>query len=197
MSCYGCRPKWRQGDLNLGHSTRCRRNAGQVEAADGLVVVGHGALALQHVDLDLGLVVGSGAEDLALLGGDGGVGVDELGHHAAEGLDTQRQRCHVEQQHVLHLAGEHTALDGGADGDHLVGVDALAGHFAEELFDFLLHGGDTAGAADEDNLVDVAVAEASILHSLAARLDGGADKVVFRFYSPFTQILIKYYVPPR
>ena len=58
-----------EGDLNLGHSTRCRRNAGQVEAADGLVVVGHGALALQHVDLDLGLVVGSGAEDLALLGG--------------------------------------------------------------------------------------------------------------------------------
>ena len=30
-----------------------------------------------------------------------------------------------------HLAGEHTALDGGTDGDHLVGVDALAGHLAE------------------------------------------------------------------
>ena len=73
MSCCGCRPKWRQGDLNLGHSTRCWRDAGEVEAADGLVVVGHGALALQHVDFHLGLVVGGGAEDLALLGGDGGV----------------------------------------------------------------------------------------------------------------------------
>ena len=105
-----------EGDLNLGHPTRCWRNAGQVEAADGLVVVGHGTLALQDVDFDLGLVVGSGAEDLALLGGDGGVGVDELGHHAAQRLDTQRKRSYVEQQHVLHLAGEHTALDGGADG---------------------------------------------------------------------------------
>ena len=82
MSCYGCRPQWRQGDLNLRPSTRCWRNAGQVEAADGLVVVGHGTLALQDVNLDLGLVrssssravaVGSGAEDQALLGGDGGV----------------------------------------------------------------------------------------------------------------------------
>jgi len=146
-----------EGDLNLGHSTRRRRNAGQVEAADGLVVVGHGALALQHVDLHLGLVVGSGAEDLTLLGGDGGVGVDELGHHTAESLDTEAQRSDVEQQHVLHLAGEHTALDGGADGDHLVGVDALAGYLAEELFDLLLHGGDTAGAAHEDDLVDIAV----------------------------------------
>ncbi len=35
-----------EGDLNLGHSTRCWRNAGQVEAADGLVVVGHGTFAL-------------------------------------------------------------------------------------------------------------------------------------------------------
>ena len=84
-----------------------------MEAADGLVVVGHGALALQHVDFDLGLVVGGGAEDLALLGGDGGVGVDELGHHAAEGLDAEAQRGDVEQQHVLDFAGEHTTLDGG------------------------------------------------------------------------------------
>lgn len=79
VSCYGCRPKWRQGYLNLRHSTRCWRYAGQVEAANGLVVVphcicidsrlfgspdgvGHGALTLQHVDLHFGLVVGSGRE---------------------------------------------------------------------------------------------------------------------------------------
>ena len=37
----------------------------------------------------------------------------------------------IEQQHVLHLVGEHTALDGGTDGDHLVGADVLAEHVAE------------------------------------------------------------------
>ena len=79
-----------EGDLNLRYSTRCWRNACQVEAADSLVLVGHRTLALQHVDFHLGLVVGSGAEHLALLGGDSGVGVNQTGHHTAEGLDTQR-----------------------------------------------------------------------------------------------------------
>ena len=37
----------------------------------------------------------------------------------------------IEQQHVFHFARQHTALDGSADGDHLVGIDTLAGHFAE------------------------------------------------------------------
>ena len=45
--------------------------------------------------------------------------------HAAQGLDAQRQRGHVEQQHVLDLALEHAALDGRADGDDFVRVHAL------------------------------------------------------------------------
>jgi hypothetical protein len=32
---------------------------------------------------------------------------DQLGHHAAQGLDAQRQRGHVEQQHVLDVALQH------------------------------------------------------------------------------------------
>jgi hypothetical protein len=34
-----------------------------------------------------------------------------LGEHAAERLDAERERGHVEQQHVLHFALEHAALD--------------------------------------------------------------------------------------
>ena len=41
---------------------------------------------------------------LRRLGRDGGVLLDELGHDAAERLDAERQRRHVEQQHVLDLA---------------------------------------------------------------------------------------------
>ena len=84
-----------EGDFNLGYSTWRRRDACQVEAADGLVVVGHGAFALQHVDLHLGLVVGSGREHLRFLGGNGGVGVDEPGHHTAEGLNAEAQGAKV------------------------------------------------------------------------------------------------------
>ena len=42
--------------------------------------------------------------------------LDELGHHATEGLDAEGQRGHVQQQHVLDVALQHATLDGGADG---------------------------------------------------------------------------------
>ncbi len=91
---------------------------------------GHLALALVDLDHHRGLVVVGGAEDLRPLGGDRGVALDELGHHAALGLDAETQRGDVEQQHVLDLALEHTGLQDGADGDDLVGVDALVGLLA-------------------------------------------------------------------
>ena len=43
---------------------------------------------------------------------------------AAEGLDGQGQRRHVEQQQILDLAGQHARLHGRADGDDFIGVDA-------------------------------------------------------------------------
>lgn len=47
---------------------------------------------------------------LNLLGRDGGVTVDELGHNAAEGFDTQRQGSNVQQQDVLHASPQDTSL---------------------------------------------------------------------------------------
>ena len=98
-----------------------------MEAAEGLIVSRHLALALKHVDLNGGLVVGSGGEDLALLGGDGGVALDELGAHAAEGLNAEGQRSDIQQEDVLDVAAENAALNGRADSDALIGVDALEG----------------------------------------------------------------------
>ena len=72
-------------------------------------------------------------ENTRLLRRDGRVALDQPRHHAAQRLDAQRQRRHVEQQHVLDLAGEDRGLDGRADGDDLVRVDALVGLLAEEL----------------------------------------------------------------
>ena len=74
-----------------------------------LLYCGHLALALEDVDLNRGLVVSGGGEDLALLGGDGGVAVDELGEHAAHGLDAQGQGGDVQQQQALDVAAEHAA----------------------------------------------------------------------------------------
>lgn len=75
---------------------------------------------------------------LALLGGDGGVPVDELGEDSAQCLDAQRQWRHIQQQHVGDVARQHATLDGGADGHSLVGVHRLAGSSAEQVLHRLL-----------------------------------------------------------
>lgn len=75
---------------------------------------------------------------LALLGGNGGVPVDEFGEDSAQGLDAQRQGRHVQQQHVGDVARQHAALDGGADGHGLVRVHRLAGSAAKQVLHRLL-----------------------------------------------------------
>jgi hypothetical protein len=114
----------------------------------------------------------------AELGRDGGVLLDHLGHHAAQGLDAQAQRGDVQQQHVLALAAQHLALDGGTDGHRLVRVDVLARLLAEELLDLLLHLGHARHAADQDHVVDVAELDAGVLDRDAAGLDRALDQLV-------------------
>ena len=84
-----------KGNLDLRDSSSRRRNSIQTELAQGLVVSGELALALYHVNINSGLIVGRGGEDLALLGGDGGVALDQSGRYAAHGLDGQGQGGNV------------------------------------------------------------------------------------------------------
>src|SRR6266566_1928730 len=58
------------------------------------------------MDFDRRLVVLSRREHLRLLRRNRGVAGDEDRRDSAQRLDTERQRCDVEQQDVLHLAGE-------------------------------------------------------------------------------------------
>jgi hypothetical protein len=92
------------------------------------------------------------------------------GEHAAQRLDAQRQRGHVEQQHVLDVALQHAGLDRRAHGDDLVRVDALVRLLAEEL----LHDSCTLGMRvmpPTSTTSSISAAEAGILQRLAARLD--------------------------
>src|SRR5690606_8706373 len=100
-----------KGYLNLRDTARRGRDAVQNELAKRLVVLRSRALTLHHVDLHLVLVVSRGAEDLALRDRDRGVALDNRRRDAAQRLDAERQRRHVEQQHVLDLAAEHARLD--------------------------------------------------------------------------------------
>ena len=170
--------------LDLRHAARCGRDAFEVEAPQGAVALRHFALALQDVNLDARLVIGGGGERLALALGNGGVALDQPGHDAAEGLDAQRQRRHVQQQHVLHVAGQHAALHRSAHGHHLVRVHRLVRRLAEEALHLLLHQRHAGGAANQHHLVDAAGRQVGVLQRLLARLDAALDEVLDHLLEP-------------
>ena len=116
-----------EGDFDLRH-----RRGGRAampsswKLPSSLLSREHRALALADADVHRRLVVGGGGEDLRLLGRDGGVALDHRGGARRPSVSMrERQRGDVEQQHVLDIALEHAALDGGADGDDFVRVHAL------------------------------------------------------------------------
>ena len=137
----------------------------------------HGAFALEGLDFDRGLAVRRGGERLALAGRNRGVALDQLGEHAAQGFDTERQRSHVEQQHVFDFAAEHAALNRRAYRDHFIGVHALVGLFVEELLDDGLDARDAGGTADQNDFVDLVRRHVGVLHGLFAGADGALEDV--------------------
>ncbi len=183
-----------EADLDLRDAPRRRRDAGELELAERLVVGGHLALALEHVDLHARLVVLGRREDLRLAGRDRRVAVDQLGPHAALGLDAEGQRGHVEQQHVLDVAGQHARLDRGAHGHDLVRVHAAVRVLAGQLLDLLLHGRHARHAAHEDDVLDAVLADARVLDRLLGRGDHAVEQVgrqlvQLRAGEPLVQVL--------
>ena len=144
-----------EGDLDLGHAHPGRRNSLEVEVAEEAVVAGHRPFALVDLDGDGRLVVLGRGEDFLLFGRDRRVPRDQHGHHAALGFQAERERGDVQQEDLLDVAGQDRALDGRADGDDLVGVDALVRLLAEDFLDDLLDAGHAGRAADQDHLVDL------------------------------------------
>ncbi|EGP45431.1 putative NAD-specific glutamate dehydrogenase [Achromobacter insuavis AXX-A] len=163
-------------DFDLRHATRRRRDPFEVELAQGLVARGNFTLALEHLDRHGRLVVVGGREGLREAGRDGRVLLDHLGHHAAQGFNTQGQGGDVQQQHVLAIARQHGTLDGGASGDGFVGVHVLARILAEEFLHLFLDLGHAGHAADQDHVVDVGNLHAGVLDGHAAGFDGAFDQ---------------------
>ena len=76
------------------------RDLAEHELAEQVVLVGALALALEHADLHRALVVARGREHVRLAHGHRGVALDQRREVAVEGGDAERERRHVEQQHV-------------------------------------------------------------------------------------------------
>jgi len=129
-----------KGDFHLRNAARGWRNAVQAEATECHIIICHWAFSLQHMDVHGCLAVLGGREGFSFLDRNGGVAFDQASHDAAQGFHTQRKRGHIQQQHVLDIASQHAALDGCANGDNLIRVDALVGLLAiGVLFEEFLH----------------------------------------------------------
>ena len=169
-----------EGDLDLRNTTGSGRNASKLELAEDVVVLGHGTLTLEHLDQDHGLVISGSREDLALAGRDGSVAGNQLGHDSTSSLDTQSQRVDVHQHNLLSslLTRQNSRLNGRPERDSFVGVDALGGLLTTEvLLDEGLDLGDTGGATDEDNVVDLGLLDVGILENLLDGLDGLLEEI--------------------
>ena len=148
------------------------------EAAEGLVVGSHLALALQHVDLDGGLAVRGGEKICVCLTGMVVLRSMSLVNTPPIVSMPRDSGGHVQQHDVFHVAAEHAGLNGRADGHALIRVDALVGLLAGDALHGFLHGGDTGGTAHEDDLVDVLGGDAGVLHGLIERTDGLVDQIL-------------------
>merc|ERR1719197_436639 len=171
-----------EGDVDLGDAAGHRRDAGEVELAELVVVLGARALALEDLNRDRRLVVRVGGEGLRLLGRYGRVARDEDGHDLAGRLEAEREGRHVEEEEVLRLgragAREDRRLDDRAVRDGLVGVDRLRRlltikEVRKELDDLR----DTGRAADKDDVVDLVLGHLGVAEHLLDRLHGTTEEV--------------------
>ncbi|GET90855.1 heat shock 70-related protein 1, mitochondrial precursor, putative [Leishmania tarentolae] len=164
--------------LHLRHAAGGGRDAHQVELTHHLVVRRHLALALEHLDPNLRLVVRCRRERLALLRRDRRVLRDHAREHAAERLNAQRQRRHVQQHKPLHVAAQHAAQRRGTKRHGLVGVHAAEWVLLEELLHLLHHLRHARHPAHKHNIVDLLQLHASVLHALLARRNRPLDQLL-------------------
>jgi len=154
-----------ESDLDLRDATGSHGDSLEVEIAKLLVVLGELALTLEDGDADLGLVVGGGREDLSLLGGNGRVSVDESGEDSTHGLDTEGKGCNIEQEDILDVTGKNGSLNSSAYSDGLIGVDTTVGQLVEEVLNGFTDLGDTAGAADHEDFINLVLGQTGVLEA--------------------------------
>src|SRR5690606_323745 len=105
------------------------------------------------------------------------VAVDELDEKPAAGLEAEAERQNVEEDDILDVAGQNTALDRGTHRHDLIGIYLGRRLFAEDLFDGAGDDRRTGLAADEYHLVDIFGLELGVPERLLAGLDRALDEI--------------------
>ena len=85
-----------KGNLDLWNTSSCWWDTIQTELSKGLIISGKLSLTLYYMDINSSLVICSGREDLALLGRDGCISLDQSGCNTTHGLDRQGQWSNIQ-----------------------------------------------------------------------------------------------------
>ena len=110
-------------------------------------------------------------------GNDGSEDVALHGDTEGEGNDIKEEE--ISSLGGGSLAGEDTGLDGGTVGDSLVGVDALLELLAtEKVAEELLDLGNTGGATNENDLIDLVLGNVGVLEDLSNRVKGTGESLL-------------------
>ena len=125
------------------------------KTSQGFVAGRHFPFTLEHMDGNGGLAVSRRGKNLALFGGNRGVFLDQAGHHAAKGFDTQRKRGHIQQKDIFDIALEHPPLNRCAQCHHFIRVDPLVRLSFKYLPDHFLNRRHSCHTADQDHFVDI------------------------------------------
>jgi len=180
-----------EGDFDLGNSAGSGWDSGKIELAKKMVVLGHRSLSLIDLDGDSGLVVAVGGEGLGLLGGDGGVPLDERSHDSTSGLNTKGKRCNVEEEEIAHsfrgISGEDGSLNCSSIGNSLVRIDRFVELLSiEEILEKLLDLGNPGGSSNEHQIIDARLVHLGISHGLLYGLQGSFEQVRAELLEPGT-----------
>jgi hypothetical protein len=160
-----------EGDLNLWNTSSSWWDSLKVEFTENMVILGHLSLSLEHLDQDTGLVILISGEGLGLLGWDGGVSVDDVGHNSTGGLDSHGKWGDIEEKKLgsllVSLSGKDGSLDSGTVGNSLIWVDGLVEDFTvEEVGEHSLNLWDSGGSSNKNDLMDLSFTKAGILQDV-------------------------------
>jgi len=157
-----------------------RRNAPQLETRERTAVADQLALALHDVDGHRGLAVLEGGEFLRLGGRQRRVALDHALDQPAHRLQPERQRRHVEQQHlaVRRVARQRIGLDRGAKGHDFVRVHVDQRLAATERRHRRAHDRHARRAADHHSALHLVRRHLGVAQHALHQRQGAASQVI-------------------
>ncbi|EQD25547.1 MAG: Glutamate dehydrogenase [Leptospirillum sp. Group IV 'UBA BS'] len=144
-----------EGDLDPGRSGGKGRNAGQGEAGQAPVVLGHLPFSLEDMDIHIRLAVDIGREELLGLGRNRGVPGNQGAGDTPDGFNAQGKGGDVEKKEVFSSPRQDVGLNGGSFGNDQIGIDAVEKGFAEEGGHGLLEAQEAGRSPHENDSVHI------------------------------------------